>query len=201
MRDAAARFPLSMRALHWLMAAMVLAMLLIGFAMVTSLTHYHRLVSAHRPLGIVILVLVVIRFVNRMRSTLPPFPATMSRRERQAAHVSELLMYGLLFTLPLVGWGMLSAGSFPVVLFGPVHLPRILPDNAKLYWALRQAHTVLAYLLFATILAHLTAVLFHTLVIRDGLLLRMSLWPASKPKVLTPSSNSPAVPGTASNSC
>ena len=58
------RFPLSMRILHWLMVAMVLAMLFIGFWMVTSLVNYHRLISIHRPLGIVILILVVIRFVN-----------------------------------------------------------------------------------------------------------------------------------------
>jgi cytochrome b561 len=31
-------------------------------------------------------------------------------------------------------------------------------------------------LLFATFLAHLSAVLFHTLIIRDGLLRRMALW-------------------------
>ena len=80
------QFTVLMRILHWLMAAMVLTMLGIGVAMVASLGDYHRLVSIHRPLGIAILILVVIRFVNRQFSTLPPFPATMSSRERLAAH-------------------------------------------------------------------------------------------------------------------
>jgi hypothetical protein len=40
-------------------------MLFIGVAVVGSLLGYHRLVSIHRPLGIIILVLVLIRFVNR----------------------------------------------------------------------------------------------------------------------------------------
>jgi cytochrome b561 len=39
---------------------------------------------------------------------------------------------------------------------------------------LRRAHTLLAYLFFATFLAHLGAVLFHTLVVRDSLLKRMA---------------------------
>jgi hypothetical protein len=52
-------------------------------------------------------------------------------------------------------------------LFGPVHLPPILPAIPTLYSVLRKAHTVLAYLLFLTFLAHLSAVLFHTLIIRD----------------------------------
>jgi cytochrome b561 len=82
-----------------------------------------------------------------------------------------------MFALPLVGWGMLSAGHYPIVMFGPVHLPAILPANPTLYAVLRKTHTILAYLLFGTFLAHLSAVLFHTLIIRDRLLNRMALWP------------------------
>ena len=112
------QFPVSMRFLHWLMAAMVLAMLGIGVAMVASLGDYHWLVSIHRPVGIVILILVVVRFVNRRFSTLPPFPATMSSQERFIAHMSEMLLYTLLLVQPLVGWGMLSAARYPIALLG-----------------------------------------------------------------------------------
>jgi cytochrome b561 len=164
------------RLLHWLMAAMVLTMLCIGVGMVASLANYHVLVSIHRPLGIAILILVVVRFVNRQLTSLPPFPATMSRAERFAATASERLMYGLMFVLPLVGWGMLSAAHYPIVLYGPVHLPFILPHNAMLYAVLRQAHTILAYLFFLTFLAHFGAILFHTLIVRDRILKRMAPW-------------------------
>jgi len=172
------QFPGSMRFLHWLMAAMVLAMLGIGVAMVASLDDYHRLVSIHRPLGIAILIVVVIRFVNRRFSTLPPFPASMSSQERVVAHASEILLYTLLFVLPLVGWGMLSAARYPIVMFGPVHLFPILPHSVMLYAALRRTHTLLAYLLFLAFVAHFGAVLFHTLIVRDGLLSRMVPWRA-----------------------
>src|SRR5262249_45365819 len=84
------------RVLHWLMAAMILTMLCIGVSMVVSLANYHVLVSIHRPLGIAILVLVVIRFVNRQLTSLPPFPATMSLAERRVATASELLLYALM---------------------------------------------------------------------------------------------------------
>ena len=57
-----------------------------------------------------------------------------------------------------------------------LRLPYILPHDVRLYWWLRQAHTVLAYLFFLTFLAHFGAVLFHTFVVRDDLLLRMVPW-------------------------
>src|SRR5712664_4443369 len=164
------------RLLHWTMAAMVLTMLCIGVAMVVSLGSYHVLVSIHRPLGIAILDLVIVRFVNRLLNPPPPFPATMSRAERLVATSSELTMYGLMFVLPLVGWGMLSAARYPIVLYGSLHLPFILPHEAMLYAVLRKLHTVLAYLFFLTFLAHFAAILFHTLVLRDGILKRMVPW-------------------------
>ena len=164
------------RLLHWTMAAMILTQLCLGVTMVASLADYHVLVSIHRPLGIAILILVMIRFVNRQLTSLPPFPATMSLLERRVASASELLMYGFMFVLPLVGWGMLSAARYPIVLYGPVHLPNILPHDIMLYAVLRKAHTVLAYLFFLTFLAHFGAILFHTLIVRDGILKRMAPW-------------------------
>jgi cytochrome b561 len=174
------QFNILARILHWTMAAMILTMLFIGVAQVASLADYHLLLSIHRPLGIAVLILVVLRFINRKLSTLPAFPATMSHMEREVAKVSEYLMYGLMFVLPLVGWGMLSAAHYPIVLFGSVYLPWILPHNLELYWVLRQAHTVLAFLFFGTFIAHFGAILFHTLVVRDGMLKRMVPWNISR---------------------
>ncbi len=176
------RFAIQSRILHWLMAVMILTMLFIGVAMVASLADYHRLVAIHRPLGIAVLILAVIRLINRKLTKLPPFPPTMSKLERFIASSSEKLLYALMITLPLVGWGMLSAGHYPIVMFGTVHLPPILPAHPMLYAFLRHSHTVLAYLLFATIFAHVGAVLFHTLIVRDRILDRMALWPIRRPK-------------------
>jgi cytochrome b561 len=180
------------RLLHWTMAGMVLTMLCIGVAMVVSLGSYHVLVSIHRPLGIAILILVVVRFGNRLLNPPPPFPATMSRAERLAATASEYTMYALMLVLPLVGWGMLSAARYPVVLYGSLHLPNILPHNAMLYAALRKAHTVLAYLFFLTFIAHFGAILFHTLIVRDGMLQRMVPWNIRQREAHPPSRPPPA---------
>jgi cytochrome b561 len=170
------QFTARMRFFHWLTAAMVLTMLGIGLAMVSSLAYYHRLISIHRPLGILLLIVVVIRYINRRYSFLPPFLPTMSHLERSAASASELFLYALLVAQPLVGWGMLSAARYPIVLYGSLHLFPILPHNAMLYAVLRTAHTVLAYLLLLTILSHFGAVLFHTWVLRDGTFSRMAPW-------------------------
>ena len=172
-----ARFTSLSRLLHWSMAAMVIAQLLLGVTMVASLSYYPLLLAIHRPLGVAILAFAVIRLANRLTHRPPPFLATMSRAERRIATWSEYLLYALLLAQPLVGWTMLSAARYPVVLYGPVHLPGIAPHNITLYAGLRFTHSVLALLLFVTFTAHMCAVLFHTFVLRDGILDRMALWP------------------------
>ena len=172
-----ARFTSLSRLLHWSMAAMFIAQLLLGVTMVASLSYYPLLLAIHRPLGVAILAFAVIRLANRLTHRPPPFQATMSRAERRIATWSEYLLYALLLAQPLVGWTMLSAARYPVVLYGPVHLPGIAPHNITLYAGLRFTHSVLALLLFVTFTAHMCAVLFHTFVLRDGILDRMALWP------------------------
>ena len=62
---------------------------------------------------------------------------------------------------------MLSAARYPIVLYGPLQLPPIAPQSPTLFAVLRETHTVLALLLFATFLAHLSAALMHALIFRD----------------------------------
>jgi cytochrome b561 len=174
---AAPQFTALTRLLHWLMAALVLTMLFIGVGMVSTVSpRYHALIAIHRPLGIAILVLVVIRLINRLRHPGPPLPTHLNRLERFAAKASQWLLYALMILMPLVGWGMLSAQRYPIVLAGAVHLPPILPHDPALYAVLRQTHTVLAFALFATFIAHLGAALVHALIYRDGVFGSMAPW-------------------------
>lgn len=164
------------RMLHWSMAALILAMLFIGIAMVSSLSAYHRLLAIHRPLGVLILLLAVVRLANRVWRPAPSLPPGMPSPLRFAARSSHWLLYALMFALPLVGWGMELAGEYPVVLAGSLILPPILPHSDSLYALLRPMHTALALLLFATVLAHLAAALTHAFIFRDGVFQTMASW-------------------------
>lgn len=68
---------------------------------------------------------------------------------------------------------MLSAGGYPVELGARLRLPPILPEDALLFAWLREAHRYLAWLLFLTFVAHMSAALYHGLIRRDGVLASM----------------------------
>jgi cytochrome b561 len=169
------RFTPLQRLLHWLMAVCILAMLFVGVGMVSTIKpKYLTLVSIHKPLGIAILVLALVRLGVRLRYGAPALPADLPEPMKLAAHLSHYAFYVLMIGMPLIGWGMLSAAAYPVVLFGGVHLPAILPQSDSLHALLWTAHFCLAFMFFGLILLHVAAALFHALVRRDGVFAAMS---------------------------
>jgi cytochrome b561 len=171
------RFSLALRALHWLMALMILTMLFVGVGMMSTASDARRwLYELHKPLGILILLLAAIRLIVRLVTKAPPLPADMPAIQKLAAHASHVLLYVLMFALPLIGWAMLSAGGYPISLFGSIHLPPIVSQSAPLYALLHAVHVTLALLLFGVVLAHLGAALLHGLIRRDGVFSAMASW-------------------------
>jgi cytochrome b561 len=162
------------RWLHWLMAVLLLAMLFIGAGMVASVSERHEwLIHIHKPLGITLLALVILRLVVRAVTRQPPLPEDLPQVQKLAAKASHVLLYVLMVLMPLFGWAMISAAGDPVMLSSSLQLPPIMPTDATLFAFLRTAHRYLAYLLFLTVLVHLAAALFHGLIRRDGVLQSM----------------------------
>ncbi|SAK81932.1 type-b cytochrome [Caballeronia hypogeia] len=170
------RFSPLQRALHWIMAICILAMLFIGVGMVSTVRpDYLKLVSIHKPLGVAILVLALIRLAVRITRGAPPLPANMPEPMKLAAYLSHYAFYALMIALPLLGYGMLSAADYPIVL-GGFTLPSLLPHSNSLHTLLWNAHRFLALCFFALIVVHLAAALFHALVRRDGVFHAMAPW-------------------------
>lgn len=165
----------AMRVLHWLMMVMILAMLFIGVGMMsTAGPAYPWLLAIHRPLGMIVLLLALIRLPMRLMLGVPALPADLPPMQVLVAKASHVLLYASMIALPLIGWAMLSAGGYPVELTKAISLPRILPHNLHYYELLRSAHTAVALAFYALILGHLGAALFHGMVRRDGVLRSMT---------------------------
>lgn len=163
------RFAPIQRLLHWFMAICIIAMFFIGVGMVsTIMPKYLPLISIHKSLGASILILALIRMAVRLHYGAPPLPADLPEPMKLAAHLSHYALYGLMIVMPLLGWAMLSAAAYPVVLYGGIQLPPLLPQSDRLHTALWNAHYYLAFAFFALVLMHVAAALFHALIRHDG---------------------------------
>lgn len=163
------------KGLHWIAAACVLGLLALGLWMTgLPISRLKMLAFAwHKWIGLLVLALTVLRLVWRWRHPPPPLPASIARWERRAAPIVQGTLLILLLALPASGWLMNSAGGVEITWFELVPVPDLVGPDRALFALLRTAHHWLAWCLMAALALHVSAVVRHDLVRRDGILRRM----------------------------
>ena len=159
-------------AIHWLSAVLILSQIYLGFAFGNfpkGSAERADLFTAHKTVGVVILLLALTRLAVRFIDAPPPYPADFPKWERRVAVWTHRLFYFLIIALPLTGLaavskraegGMteLAAGTwFPVV---PVP-------------ALGGAHETLAFSMIGLLVIHILAALKNQFVNRGPVADRM----------------------------
>jgi cytochrome b561 len=160
---------------HWLLAAMIVPALVLGWYMADlpfSLSRV-KLFNWHKWLGMTIMLVAALRLSWRLWHPAPSLPEAMMRWERALAHLSHGLMYVLFFAVPLIGWARSSAAGFPVVYLGLVRFPDFVGKDKAFAASLRDLHAVCAYALAALIVLHVAAAIKHAVVDKDGVFSRM----------------------------
>jgi cytochrome b561 len=162
--------------LHWLMAAMLIALVCVGVYMhdLPLSPQKLQLYSWHKWGGVTAFLLVLVRLLWRATHPAPALPVSMSPLMQRAAHMGHAALYLLMIAIPLSGWLMSSAKGFQTVYFGVLPIPDLLEKSKELGDALKEVHETLNWLLVLTVLGHVAAALKHHFIDKDGLLARMS---------------------------
>ncbi|WP_295442132.1 cytochrome b [uncultured Thiodictyon sp.] len=169
------RYTATAKTLHWLIAIMILTMLGLGFYMhdLPLSPEKLKLYSWHKWAGVTIFLLVIMRLAWRLTHQPPPMPSSIPRLQQWLAHSVHVLLYLLMFAIPLSGWLMSSAKGFQVVWFGVLPLPNLIDKNKALGDLLLTVHLSLNLLLITLLLGHVGAALKHHFIDKDTVLKRM----------------------------
>lgn len=169
------KYTFTAKTLHWGMALGLTGTFALGFYMADLPLSPAKLqfYSWHKWAGVTLLAIVVLRLVWRMLHTPPALPTTMPSWQHKASDFSHIALYVLMLTVPISGWLMSSAEGFPVVWFGVVPLPDLVPKDKALAESLKLAHKILNYSMLALVCLHIAAALKHQLIDKDGVLGRM----------------------------
>jgi cytochrome b561 len=158
----AARYTRVAVALHWLIAALIIANLAIGlFHESFDRPVRGALMAFHKSTGITILLLSLARLAWRLTHRPPAYDAAMKPWEQTLARLTQVLFYLLLIVLPLTGWLISSTGSRPVGLwYGLFDLPR-LPAAKETHDLWEESHELLGYGMLVLLLLHVAGALKH----------------------------------------
>jgi cytochrome b561 len=164
--------------LHWLIAALVLVNLLLGF--------YHEdfgktatpwLMFFHKSIGITVLVLTMVRVLWRLFHSPPPFDALVRKWEAGLARLIHISFYVALLALPLSGWALSSSGGRDSSFFGLFHIGLLpVPRSEHAHDIFLGMHEAVGKLMIGLILLHLAGAARHHLQGHGHLLGRMAPW-------------------------
>jgi cytochrome b561 len=162
------------QALHWLTAALMLAVLPLGWIGV-SLTKEAPTKGTyfvlHRSVGLTILALAVARVVWRLLRPAPP-EGDLPRGLALVGRVNQWLLYAVLLIMPTSGYLVSAYGGRPTPYFWLVSLPGF-EKSSELHELFERVHLFGQWALYASVVLHIAGVLWRLVICRDGVFDRM----------------------------
>src|SRR5260370_2330785 len=170
------RYSAASKWLHWIIAAAVIVLIPDGLTMKRLLPEgdlRDNIYTLHEATGAAVLLVMIARVAIRWRFGAPRPFEILSAFERVASASAQVLLYGLLFTVPVLGWAATNAYGEAVNVFGLFNFPTLLGKDLKLSDEIFVWHLAGGLLIAAIASLHIAGALYHRFVKHDEVLARM----------------------------
>lgn len=163
------------RILHWLVAFLVIALLIVGATMgsIDNKATKSIVSNLHKLTGVAVLFLGVLFLVWTLLNKKPAHPEAMACWEKLLARSVQTILYCLIIFMPFTGWLMSSAAQKYPQLLGYKFIMPLVPHSKPLATAAKEAHEFLAWALLVLILLHVAGALKHHFIDKSDVLLNM----------------------------
>jgi cytochrome b561 len=160
--------------LHWLIAAILLGQLALGWLMpeVRRGMAPGTAMNLHMSIGVVALALIAVRLAWRAAHPVAPH-TSLPGWQRASSEAVHWLLYALVLATTVTGWFYASMRGWTVTLFSLFALPALAQEGSQLGRAIGRLHESATALLAIVIGVHIAAALVHLLVYRDEVMRRM----------------------------
>ncbi|MHC2105776.1 MULTISPECIES: cytochrome b [unclassified Methylobacterium] len=161
------------QALHWVTAALALAVLPLAWVAVSLPPDPAKgsLFVLHKSVGLTILAIVVLRIVWRMIRPAPPDPQA-PRLLTLIGRVNHWLLYAIFLIMPISGYLLSALSGRSTPYFWLFTIPGLTKDDGAQKIA-ESIHLVGQWFVYALVLLHVAGTAWHLMIRRDGLLERM----------------------------
>jgi cytochrome b561 len=184
MNKDSARYDKVQIVLHWLIAAVIISMIILGLFMVqlpkqSELPPGEESVRAfwflfHKSLGLTAAILIFLRLGWRLTHKVPQPLVQLKTWQKTASSFVHGLLYVLMVAVPVSGYLQSMFSKYHTKFWG-IELPRLAEANPVMRENFTELHEILVFTLIAVLLIHIAAAVKHRL---EGVpvLERMSLF-------------------------
>jgi cytochrome b561 len=166
--DATAKF------LHWLPVLLIAVQFPLGWLMPPTGRDEvpSAFVNLHFSIGMVVLILLVVRFGWRLARPVGMEPS-LPVWQKRLAHTAHWFLYAVFFATLFSGWLHASVRGWPIRVFGLIPVPPICAQSSEIPHVMGDFHKGLGWALLAGIAVHFVGVMYHEFVQGDKILERM----------------------------
>ncbi|MBU1212452.1 MAG: cytochrome b/b6 domain-containing protein [Alphaproteobacteria bacterium] len=127
----------------------------------------------HKSIGLIALGFAFFRLLNRHYNRLPKWAPNLTKSEKRMMHYYENALYLAMFLMPVSGFVYVMAGGYGVHFLEITHLPNPIGKLSQLATIAKWTHILSSFAILIALAAHMSVVLRHQLVLKNGLVWRM----------------------------
>lgn len=163
------------RGLHWLLAVLIFVQAVLGWIAheMDRSPGKITLMTAHKSLGITILMLIAVRLAWRWINPTPDPPPGSKSWEILLARLTHAAIYLSVIGVALSGWLTASTSIIAWKFWWAFQWPRLSGPNPDLHELSGEVHETLVTALAGLLIVHTAAAFKHHFIDRDQVLLRM----------------------------
>jgi cytochrome b561 len=159
---------------HWTIVALLVAQYLIGWLM----PDIHRgmqpgaAMTFHVSVGLVIMVLIVLRFAWRLIHPVAP-ESSLPAWQRATSEVVHWMLYVMVLLTTLTGWLFASFRGWSISFFYLFPFPMLSTGNQAAGKSIDGLHQAAEWTLLLLVVGHVTAAMVHLFYYRDRVMSRI----------------------------
>jgi cytochrome b561 len=160
---------------HWLMAAMVITMLIVGFSMDSfDEPLKSQVYGFHEEFGLTLMGVLIFRLYWRWVNPQPELPVALSAWEKVLSRLTHYLLYIALAIMIASGWAKSTSSGYTPNFYGLFELPMpFIPISKTVSHFVKQVHVTTVWILITLVSLHILAALNHHFIYKDNVLKRM----------------------------
>lgn len=165
------RYSGALRALHWLSALAIVALIVVGVYMADLADNdpsRPAIYAMHKSVGVLTLFLLAARLIWLRLTPAPGLPAVFGEREKAVTKGIRSMLYLLMFLVPVSGWVMSNAAGYPVSFFGLFDLPTLLEKSRPIGRFTHEMHELMGFAIAGLVLLHVAGAVKHRLADKGG---------------------------------
>jgi cytochrome b561 len=166
-------YSFSVRLLHKVLAVLIIAQLLFGFAYAWDFLGYKWVITLHKSFGLTILIVTLFLIIARLFSRKPTYSPPLPFWQKFLARIVHLCLYVSILGMALSGLIGSMLMGYPWRVFFIAPLPKFLKVNQELGWQIFSYHYTFASILATLVALHIVATVYHHFIVKDNIIHRM----------------------------